>query len=391
MAINIISQPENPNCSKTNLIYNISSSNVNQPQFQYVMDVYLSSATGSADRLARIRQFPNPLTQAVFDSARIFDDNLEYYTDDFTPGISPNNTYSLLTTNQMKEFVVKFGEEYGTSPSSSVTLYPDLATGNNIQVWPCQVDPNNGFSFNLSPGLVPDSSGSILSDRPTGFNDGEGARRLMAFHNNFAGSSLYVTESYNPGSTYYHEVQQGVTLVLGTTVGVNSSGTTLSITFDGNTVERGFFDFCENPIYNFMFINRYGVWENFSTDRVTRVNTSVARNNYKQPFVNYSSGGVYNYKRRGETNFNTSVTDDYVISTNWLTQAEANWVSQLIESDNVYVAIDPGDGPTPEPAESTFFPVVITNSSYTKNTGRKDQKIFSYDINFRFANQRRGR
>ena len=41
MAITIKSQPSPTNCSKTNLVYNVSSSNATNPQFRYIMDVYL--------------------------------------------------------------------------------------------------------------------------------------------------------------------------------------------------------------------------------------------------------------------------------------------------------------------------------------------------------------
>ena len=384
MAINIISQPFNENCTKTNLINNVSSSNVTQPQFQYVMDVYESSATGSADRLARIRQFPNPVNQAVFDPARIFDDNLEYDVSNFASSAE----YLLIGTTQEKEFVCKFGEEYGTSPSSSVTLYPNLASGNLIQVWPCQVDPNNGVNFNSWGGLFPftGSGAAYMSDRPDDILDGVNTYRHTGFINRDASilpSQLYVTESYSSGTTNYYSAPYAQVRALGTSQLVTDSSEELTYTFNGVSYTRKFFDDCNYPIYNFMFINRYGVRENFSTNKPARVNTSVGRQNYDQAFVNYSSNGAYDVKRRGATNFNTTVNDEFTISTDWLTKAGANWLQQLIESDEVYVAVSPDN--------SSFKPIVITNSSYVRNTARKDQKIFAYDITFKYANQRRGR
>jgi len=384
MAITIISQPTNENCTKTNLIYNVSSSNVTQPQFQYVMDVYETSATGSADRLARIRQFPNPINEAVFDPARIFDDNLEYDVNNLTQ----TGGTLLIGTTQEKEFVCKFGEEYGTSPSSSVTLYPDLATGNFMQVWPCQVDPNNGVSFESWGGLFPftGSGAAYMSDRPDDILDGVNTYRHTAFINRDASvlpSNLYVTESYSSGTTNYYEAPYAQVMILGTSQLVTDSDEVLTYTFDGVSYTRKFFEDCNYPIYNFMFINRYGVWENFSTNKPARVNTSVGRQNYDQSFVNYSNDGAYNVKRRGSTNFSTTVNDDITISSDWLSKEGANWLQQLIESDEVYLAVSPDN--------SSFKPIVITNSSYVRNTARKDQKIFAYDITFKYANQRRGR
>ena len=137
MALTIKSSPNYVNCSKTDLVYNISSSNATNPQFRYIMDVYLQ---GGSNKLSRITQFPDPQLEAVFDPSRIINDNLEYDTD-FS--LKPYTGYYLNQTPQKKAFTIKFGEEYGTSPSSSVAVYPDLVT-DDLSVFPCDVDPNNG-------------------------------------------------------------------------------------------------------------------------------------------------------------------------------------------------------------------------------------------------------
>ena len=130
MAINIAQQPTTPNCTYTNLVYQVTSSNATEPQFQYVMDVYVS---GSATRLARIRQFPNQLNQAVFDPSRIMNDNLEYST-----LLTPTVTYVVNdVTDTIKTFDVQFGEEYGTSATSSTTCcmqgWPRYVTLHRLQ------------------------------------------------------------------------------------------------------------------------------------------------------------------------------------------------------------------------------------------------------------------
>ena len=378
MAINIAQQPTSPNCSYTNLVYQVTSSNATQPQFQYVMDVYIS---GSSDRLARIRQFPNALQQAVFDPSRIMNDNLIYDTENLLgPDIVENATSPVDQTSKCKDFQVEFGEEYGTSPSSSVTVYPNLSN-DFITVFPCQVDPNNGTGYNFQGGLVPSGQASILTDRPDGVNDFTGGQFKFSVYNG-TGGTLHTTASYSIQGTDYEDVIPGKIVSIAN-VFTPQEGETLTLTFNGESISRTFNSICDNPAYNFMFINKYGMWENFATDRVTRVDTNISRQTYDQPFVNFGGDPTYDVKRRGRTQYSSTLNDSYVISTNWLTQAEANWIEQLIESDEVYVAVSPNN--------TSFKPVVITNSSYTKNTGRKDQKIFAYDINFTFANQRRGR
>jgi len=367
MAYTIKSQPTTPNCTYTSLVYNVSSSNATNPQFNYLMDVYES---GSATRLARIRQFPNPSLEAVFDPSRIFNDNLEYSVDF-------GGNYIVTDRYQVKNFNVEFGEEYGTSPSSSVTTYPNQAN-NIIEVFPCQINPNNGSSYNF----LGSGSAVTLSDRPDGVPEYVGAYYRMAFYNG-TGVTLVVTGSgYTGGPDNAAIVSSGDIVSMGPYV-LLSDGEVLTLTYNGESVTREFKDACNYPVYNFMFINKYGMWENFSTALPVRGNISLDRENYEQTFVNYSNTGAYDIERRGETNYSTGITEDLTISTDWLSKEAAQWITQLIESDEVYVAVSPDN--------TVFKPIVITNASYVQNTGRKDQKTFMYDITFRYANQRIGR
>lgn len=378
MAYTIKSQPTTPNCTYTDLVYNVSSSNAGNPQFNYIMDVYIS---GSATRLARIRQFPNPSLEAVFDPSRIFNDNLTYDTENLlVADLVENATLPVDQTSKCKDFQVEFGEEYGTSPSSSLTVYPNQAN-DFITAFTCQVDPNNGTGYNFVGGLVTPGSGSILSDRPNDVDDFEGGQFKMSFFNN-TGGTLFTTASYSIQGTDYEDVQAGKIVSIAN-VFTPQAGETLTITFNGESITRTFQPICEYPAYNFMFINKYGMWENFSTALPVRGNVSLDKQNYEQTFVDYAGTGAYDLKRRGETNYSTGVTENLTISSNWLSKEAAQWLTQLIESDEVYLAVSPNN--------TVFKPIVITNASYVQNTGRKDQKTFMYDITFRYSNQRPGR
>ena len=369
MAITIIQQPTTPNCTYTNLVYEVSSSRSTDPQFQYIMDVYVS---GSVDRLARVRQFPNQYNKAVFDPSRIFNDNMEYVKD-FT------NNYLLTGSTQVRDFSVEFGEEFGTSVTSSVVISASLAT-DIIQVFPCQIDPNNGTSYNY----LDSASAVILSDRPNNFTEYQNVNDRFAVYNG-TGINQDITWTYSAGlgGPYTETVTPGEFEKVKSPVQNQSSGT-VTITFGSDTIIKNYEAACDEPVYNFHFINKYGMFENFSTNRPARINTNVTRQDYTQTFVNYGGNNPgYDVTRRGKGNFNTSLLDSYTISTNWLNQTEADWITQLIESDEVYLAVSPNN--------SVFKPIVITNTTYQQHTNRKDQKMFMYDITFEYANQRRGR
>ncbi len=125
MAITLSQTATSPNMTNNTLVHNVLSNKITQPQFQYVCDIKIS---GSGALVQRLKQQPNPGGYGVFDIGMI----LNYQvgpTDKIwdTPANSPVGN-----TNCGEDFIVLFGEEYGASVSSSVTLYTGVLnnTGN---------------------------------------------------------------------------------------------------------------------------------------------------------------------------------------------------------------------------------------------------------------------
>ena len=118
MAILIQQSPTIPNMANNDLVFGVTSSQVTQPQFQYVADLTLS---GSNTVLQRIKQQPNPNARGVFDFGAIV-----------TNYLSEDNLWKTAkfaqATESAKRFNVRFGEEYGTSLSSSVSLFTGVGT-----------------------------------------------------------------------------------------------------------------------------------------------------------------------------------------------------------------------------------------------------------------------
>lgn len=116
MAITIQQSPTNPNTANNTLLFAVTSNSSSAPQYQFVCDICYS---GSAVVLQRIKQQPNPNATGIFDVGSIITNYLE---SDNNWKAAPFSTSSFVG----KRFSIKFGEQYGTSVSSSVTLY----TGN---------------------------------------------------------------------------------------------------------------------------------------------------------------------------------------------------------------------------------------------------------------------
>jgi len=167
MALTILSKPDSPNVCNTNLIYSISSSNVPQYQFRYIADLYES---GSSIRLARFKYPQNNSGTCNIDLSRPIADYMETDYNWAITGSVPGGAYtgySIYSSSlTAKRFTIEFGEEYGTSYSSSVTTFTgsvncqqSILNGNIQYPSPSNFDGNTGqitlatssFQFNFLP------------------------------------------------------------------------------------------------------------------------------------------------------------------------------------------------------------------------------------------------
>lgn len=367
--ITVNAQPPYPNATYTHLLYTITSTQSGQPQYQYVMDVKQGGAL-----LTRIRQYPNPQGAGVFDPSRILNDYIDY---DQNWKTSTN----ILPVASVQTFDILFGEEYGTSVSSSVTLYdgngspgnPNVSTS-PAQVFGAVVDPNNGTSFNWQ-------AQDVLSNMPqTDQYITEDEYQTLSIYND--GSLTTAQVNYNPGPVSTYNLVNGFNTIPvgGKNIGVTGWDTiTVSVDSQNYTLTKA--DNCNYERLRFAFINKFGFWDYFGWNLPQRKTTAMTRQTITRPMVNYSSQlSVYNPARRGKDNFNIQYNDVINVSTDWLDQQQAEWVSEMLESPSVFV--QSGDN---------FLPVVITNGSYVHNTNKRSQKTFQYDITFEYANQQLGR
>ena len=373
MAINIVQQPTYPNGTFTHLVYTISSSLSGQPQYQYLMDVNQGGET-----LTRIKQFPNPSGVGIFDPSRILSDLIGYdnswkITAEYTPVLS------------YQDFSIKFGEEYGTSISSSVTVYDGngnpgnpAVTGTTTSVFPGTVDPNNGSSYNFI------SSSIALSDVPTtGQYIGGEDYYTMAFMN--TGSvDLDVTVDYNPGAAYTYTIPADGAIrsvpISGKNIGISGWSEAI-VSYNGTQWEFDLAEECNYDRVRFAFINDYGFWDYYAFNLPVSKVTTINRQSLRRPQVNYGSSiSQYSSTKRGTDYYNTQYVDNISVTTPFVDQTEADWLRQMIESPNVFIQED-----------EVFKPIVITNASFTHNTNKKSQKTYQIQISYQLANNRIGR
>lgn len=136
-------------------------------------------------------------------------------------------------------------------------------------------------------------------------------------------------------------------------------------------------NFNYDPV-RFVWVNPYGVWEYYSIMSPITKNTDIKSKDTSISRVKYDSNtSPYNINARSKKRINTNFTDNFSITTDYLNDNEADFISEMIESPQVFIQ----EG-------RDFIPIVISNSTYKSKTNIRGQKIFQYLINFHYSNQR---
>jgi len=133
----------------------------------------------------------------------------------------------------------------------------------------------------------------------------------------------------------------------------------------------------------FVFLNELGGYDYFSFDLADTKQDNITRKTYDQTFVNYQTGGAsvpFNKSRRGSKVYSISYEETRRAESDYLTQEEADWLRELVESPNVLIQ-----------SGTDFLPIVITNANFTYKTNPRSQKLYTLSVDYKMSNQRRSR
>ena len=157
----------------------------------------------------------------------------------------------------------------------------------------------------------------------------------------------------------------------------NNDGIWANLRFDKDTA------FCGYDGVRFAWKNEFGVWDYYNFKLQSDATDSIQRINYEHTFVPYNTqtnAAIYNTSRRGTTSLVNKVNRVQTANSDWLTQAEADWLRELFFSTNVYIQ----NG-------STFEPITLLNSSVVERTNVRTQRTFQYQVTFEQSNNKRNR
>lgn len=392
MAVTFTQTPTTPNGTQSTIIYGLNGL-TSSAQAKYICDIVDND---TSTQLVRIKQPANNSGYGVFEISEILHDYIEY-----------DETWEIAsivgTTSNAKVFNVQFGQEYGTSPSSSLTVSPN-EINNTITVYPAVTDAIDGFNWDSGSYYTTflTNSPSTLYARTTDFGtlskmnitDASITSATITVYN-AAGSSL-ATKTFSNGITVGSLSSQKLVHIPYGPANFQNDGTlnilsgttwayytvTTSPSRGTKTVYR--LDDCvsENGT-QFAFINRLGVWDYYTAELTKTENENYGIDTYEQTFVDFSTtnGTIpFNSARRGTTVYNKKIDSILTAQTDWLTTEQADWLVELFQSPSVYVQYN-----------GAFIPVIITNTTINKKTNPRGQKLFTYNIEYKFANPRKSR
>ena len=435
-------QPTTPNVAYTRLGCMVASLDTTAPQYQFVMDVYES---GSAEYIVRMVQTPDNITQnaqypdrIIFDPSRIFQGELDF----------DNNwkvTGSIQPVNSVKTFELKVGEQYGTSPSSSITVYPNQDSM-SIEVFPGVVNPVendrstpfiNLWDFNTSSydgggnvfltncpsaqaaNPVPDGDEAYLMNstdyftvtslKENYFTSGvieiagvyveNGIQSIITSSYITAADGLgeFTTWGFGPQnladwSTGWADlISSGSINALytyndpgGICIYINNLWDGIGSTIGNLNLAGAPFKQCSDEYTRFAFINKYGFWDYYNIYNPVRTTTALERKNYNKPQL---VSGIAGYTSNRYSGWGTGYEQFYLRSTDTYS-IDTDYITEETANwleellESPEVYLQEG---------SDFVPIVLTNSSYEHNNSTSRNKLFQYTIEWVYANPRRSR
>jgi hypothetical protein len=138
MAVTIQQYASNLTMANSDLIWVVTSNSSSRDQYQFICALQ----DGCGNTLTTVKQQPNPSFKGVFDLGRIVKQYLGYDTGHFEAGV---DGFFEVNNETAKFFKVAFGEEYGTSPSSSVVVYNGI--NNTTPAAPAQTGSRSNYYF----------------------------------------------------------------------------------------------------------------------------------------------------------------------------------------------------------------------------------------------------
>jgi hypothetical protein len=282
--------------------------------------------------------------------------------------------------NSVQAYTLAFGYEYSTGATSDIEVSTGVTTETGNKVWNAALHPLDFLTYDQSDYLMASGSTANFLTSLTSKRIHENQKDwLYALHNSNI-STLDIAFSGGGTAQVTGTTHDITRFPIGANIpgGIPSGTTSYTITpkaSGGNTIGSVFTitidDRCSK--YNsvdLFFLNKYGAVESFRFDRVRRDNFTSVKNSYrKNPYTLNNSSGTYTYDRleHSKSDYYNEMTQRTTLNSNFITEAEAVWLKQLINSPRVWMY------------DTQLIPINIITSDYEQKYHIND-KVFNLTL-----------
>jgi hypothetical protein len=372
MSITVVSSPNTTQPAYNQMLFSITSTRTAEPNFNFIADVYVAGVLVS--RLLFPKQ-PGS-TGITIDISPVIKN---YVTYDMA------NVYSAtwaFNSNSQIAYFVQFGELYdvATVPTVFANLTRNPTSGSKYALNSIfdfeQFTPNIMASYNVS------TFGYLLKNNSITIKEGQDL--FLSYYDPSAvvnsgkvlsGLPEYIVASPSVANQYVYNISvlwsEIVSQGLDTAVIANgfydvelydnSTAVVATIRVAVNSCQEKF------PIYRLHWLNNLGGWDSYNFNKVSQESETIDRSQFKK-----ITPLGYTANTRLITTYNTTIKDNVLCTSDWLSDDESVWMKSLLESPIVMLERD----------DNTFVPINLSDSAYDVKKYMNGRALHNLSIRF---------
>ena len=388
MAIVINANPKDFAPVYNKIEYLITSDNTAEPNFAHLVDIYIN---GSATKTVRLRIPVRPSdSKGKVDIHRVLESAL---TSNVGSPTGTAGTYE--AANSSLSYIVKFGEEYGTT----ITQYPDLTVDSSRKAFNASLEKRPFINWDVTEYQMDGITKKFLTNMPDNNKVSIASHGWLYFKEETV-LSIYTVLTYNSSGTLINSFKIDATATSGDIQFIPSSPASLNNIDNANIIlgsqpiidstvasyticlglvsplsssETRTFQIEESCKYNsntLIFQNNLGAFDSFTFYKGDMSTTDIERKDMKVNVDNVVSNDiVYSMNEREKVTYYTKKSETIKLMSDWITEAESNWLLELMSSPEIYLQ---------EGNELTAV-AKIKATNYTKKKVVRD-KLFKIDV-----------